>query len=118
VAEAAELTKVRARLRPEGLDVAERGRVEGVGGVEGEQLEAGRAEVDAVDRPVPEAGHAEGAAVAHALAEHLPGVAGVAAVVPRHERHLLEVVRLLAADAVGRQADPALRVPAAELHAV
>ena len=75
----------------------------GVGGVELEQPEAGGAQVHAVDGPVVQAGHAEGAPVAHALGEDLPGVLRVAPVVPRHLDHLAVVVGLLLADAVGRR---------------
>ena len=82
---------------PAGATSASTHGIERVGGVELEQLEPGGAEVDAVDRPVVEAGDAEGAAVARALAEHVDGVLRVRPVGPRHLRHVAVVVRLLRA---------------------
>ena len=90
----------------EGGDVAQHDRVERVGGVELEHAQPGGAQVHAVDGPVVEAGHAEGAPVAHPLRQHVPGVAGVVEVGQRHLDHLAVVVGLGLADAVGRQPGP------------
>ena len=62
-----------------------------------EQFEPGRAEVDALDRPVVEARDPECAAVAHALAQDAPRVRQVAAVPPHRPDHVRVVVRLLLA---------------------
>jgi hypothetical protein len=80
--------------------VAQRLRVERVGGVHRQQLQPRRAQVDAVDGPVVEPRHPECTAVAHTPAEHPPCVEGVAAVLPDDLGHLEEVVGLLLADAV------------------
>src|SRR5688500_7769317 len=62
--------------------------------------------MDALDRPVAEAAHAERAAVAHAAREDPPGVERGVAVVPRRARHLEVVVWLRASDAERREAGP------------
>ncbi len=58
------------------------------------------------ERPVVEAGDAERAAVAHALAQDAPRVRQVVAVLPDGLDHLVVVVRLLLADPVRLEADP------------
>src|ERR687893_339221 len=111
-AEATEGAELLAIVAGERSCVGQRRRIEGVGGVELQELQPGRAEVDALDRPVVEAGDAEGAPVARALGQDPPGVERVAAVLPDGAEDVGGVVGLLVADAVGRGADPASGTPA------
>ena len=71
-----------------------------------EQVEAGGAQVHAVDGPVVQPRHAQGAAVAHALAQDPRGVGQGAPVLPGHPEHVEVVVGLGQPDAVGPQAHP------------
>src|SRR6266852_3052384 len=91
-------------------DVGERVGIHRAHGVERQEREARRAEMDALDRPVAEATHAERAAVAHAAREDPPGVQRRVAVVPRRARHLEVVVWLRASDAERREAGPEPRL--------
>jgi len=70
-----------------------------------QQVEARRAEVKSIDRPILEPSDAKGAAVADPLTEDAPGVAKVAAVLPDRAQRLREVVRLLKAEPVRAPAD-------------
>src|SRR5439155_6303366 len=49
--------------------------------------------MNTLDGPVMEAGNPERAAIANSLAQNFPGVAKVVAVLPRHLRHVAEMVR-------------------------
>ena len=104
-AELAQLVVAQAAQR---LDVGEAPRVERRHGVEPQQVQPRHAQVDAVDRPVVQARDAERAAVAHAAAQHLPGVAEVVAVLPRDARHVAKVVRFRLAEAERNGARQAL----------
>ena len=104
--EAAELAEVVGGQVAQPRDIAEDGVVERLGAVQLEQPQAGRAQVDAVQRPVVEPGDAQRAAVAHPLGEDRPRLAGVALHTPGDLGHLAVVVGLLVADPVRRQADP------------
>ena len=108
----AEVAQLRAAELAQLLDVGEHRRVERAHRVDPQQVEPRRAEVDAGDRPVVEAGDTERAAVAHALAQDAPRVRQVAAVLPDDLRHVAVVVRLLLADAVRPEADPEVLVRA------
>ena len=55
--------------------------------------------MDAVDRPVVKAGHAQRATVAHASTEDFPRVAEIVAVAPRDDRHVAKVFGLGLAEA-------------------
>jgi hypothetical protein len=112
VGEASQRPQLARRAGPERLDVVQHAGVDGVGGVQLEEAQAGGAQVHAVDRPVVQAGHAEGTAVTHPLGQDLPGVHRVPLVVPGDLEHLLVVVGLLLADAVRLRADPELGVEA------
>src|SRR4029453_11083545 len=57
--------------------------------------------VDPIDRPVVKSCNAEGATVAHALAEHFPRVTQLIAVLPRHLEHLAEMLGLGFTDTEG-----------------
>ncbi len=74
--------------------VCERFRVERLHRVQLEKVEPNQAQVGAVDRPVPKACRAEGAAVADPLGEYPVGVAEAVAVSPGDLTHLEVVVRL------------------------
>jgi len=92
VGEASELSQARAVELAQGFDVPQSLRIERAHRVDLEEIEARRAEVDAVDRPVVEAGNAERATVADALAEDVPCVPGVALVLPHGLGHFQVVV--------------------------
>ena len=79
--------------------------------VDAQQVEPRRAEVDARDRPVVEAGDAERAAVAHALAAGCATrTGGCSRFCPDDLRHVGVVVRLLLAHAVRLEPDPQVRL--------
>src|SRR5690606_13730913 len=115
VPEPSEGPQLAPRPAPQRGDVREDDGVERIGGVELEQVEAGGAQVHALDGPVVQAGDAQRAAVAGAPGQDPPGVQRVVPVGPRGPGHGPVVVRLLLADAVGPPAGPQPRVPAAEL---
>ena len=109
VTEPSELAQRSAIQLAQRLDVPELLRVQRRHRVELEQVEASRAEVDAVDRPVVEAGDAECAAVADAFRKDVPRVLGMAPVLPGRPGHLPVVVRLLLVEPVWHEPDPQLR---------
>ena len=88
-------------LRFERCDVRHERRIERAHRVQAKQIQPRHAEMHAVDRPVVEAGDAERAAIAHALAEDFPCVGRVVAVLPRDLEHVAEVTRLAAGHAKG-----------------
>src|SRR4051812_45730431 len=62
--------------------------------IEPEQIQAGHAQMDSLDRPVVKAGNAESAAIADSLAENFPGVREIVAISPDDLRHVAKMLRL------------------------
>ncbi len=102
-AQLAQLAPVQLRQRGDVGEpfVGDRGR-----GVDLQQFQARRAQVHAGDRPVVEAGNAERASVAHALAQDAPRKRQVAPVVPHGRGHVAVVMRLLLSRAIRLPPDP------------
>src|SRR5690606_7389719 len=63
-------------------------------GVQPEQIQARHAKMRALHGPIVQPSDAERAAIAHALADDLPRVAEIVAVLPHDLRHVAEVLRL------------------------
>ena len=102
----AHVAQLGRRPAPQRRDVAEQCVVHLAHRVDLEQAEARRAQVDAVDGPVVQPGHAESAAVAHTLAQDARGVGQGAPVLPHHLQHVEVVVGFRQPDPVGAQAHP------------
>jgi len=82
-------------------DIGQAPRVERGRRVQPHQLQPHHAQVDAVHRPIAQAGGAQRAPVAHALAQDAQRVRELVAVGPGHARHLQVVVGLLLAGVAG-----------------
>ena len=69
-------------------------RIKGRHGIQAEQIQTGHAQMNPIDGPVVKTRHAERTAVAHSLAQHLPGVTKIVAILPDHTQHVAKVLRL------------------------
>jgi hypothetical protein len=117
VGEPSELAQLPAVAAAEGRDVAERVVGHPRHRVELEQVQPGRAQVDAVEGPVVQAGDAERTAVAHPAGQDARGVPELLAVLGHGAEHLAVVVRLVEPDPVRSPADPLARAEPGDVEA-
>src|SRR5665213_3628279 len=92
--EASQFAQLRiVHLRQRG-NIFQQTRVQGGHRIEAQQIQPRHTEMDAFNGPIMEARHAEGATVANALAQDLPRVGEIVAVLPNHAGHVAKMFRL------------------------
>src|SRR5579875_491440 len=95
-----------ARKILESSEVLEQMPVESGHGVKAQKFQADRAEVNALHRPIAQAGGAEGAAVAATVVQNAPGVAEASAIFPYGFGDVFIGVGMLLIESIGDEADP------------